>query len=107
MSKASTINHEPRRAITTILPACALAGFQSEPTQNTTHRFDSEFERTLTNRQFLEMRYRNVITLAKALEKHLGREKAITFLKEAKTNEMLERGKESRRMRTTGARAFS
>ena len=103
MNRNRTVNRQRRQAITTILPACAptclgaspaLAMLQSGPTQKTPHRFDSDLERTLTNRQFLDMRYRDVIVLAKGLEKHMGREKAIAFLKKVTTEQMLERGKE-------------
>jgi hypothetical protein len=102
MSKRSAVNHARRQAITTILPACALACLggsrasamlQSNPTQEATHRFDAELERTLTNRQFIDIRYRDVISLAKALEKNMGKENAIAFLKKVRTEEMLERGK--------------
>jgi hypothetical protein len=102
MNNDGTVNRERRRAITTLLPACTLtclggsrafALLQSDPTQKSAHRFDSDLKRTLTNRQFLDTRYRDVITLAKALEKHMGTDKALAFLKKVKTQQMLERGK--------------
>jgi hypothetical protein len=102
MNNSGTINRERRRVITTLLPACALtclggsrvfALLQSDPAQKAAHRFDTDLNRTLTNRQFIDTRYRDVITLGRSLEKHMGRAEALAFLKKVKTEQMLERGK--------------
>lgn len=94
-----------RRFLSNVVPACAVSclGFRSvyalaQSEQETTspldiHKFDEEFGRTLTYRQFYATRYREYINLAKALKKELGEKKTIDFLKKHTKDGMLEYGK--------------
>ena len=94
-----------RQFISKIMPACALTCFGlgnafalTQSDQETTlpksvHKFDEEFERKFTHRQFFSMRYREYIQITKALEKELGKEKAIAFLRKYTSENMLQFGK--------------
>jgi hypothetical protein len=82
-----------RQFFSRIMPACALTclgtgkilGFTpsrwASPTQEGKHKFDNSFDRPLTYRQFFSVRYGEFIQLAKALEKEMGQEKLLDFLK--------------------------
>jgi hypothetical protein len=96
-----------RRAfLTKIVPACALTcvGVKSVPAlvhrgkhaylQEEVHKFDQEFDRKLTYRQMLGARYRDLIDLARALEKEMGKDKMIEFLKKTTTERLLNFGKQ-------------
>jgi len=88
------MNELDRRHFLKIMPACSLLCLgsggvwaltqQSEKTsavQEAKHKFDQESERKLTYRQLVTLQYRGTIRLAKALEKEMGKEKLIEFLK--------------------------
>ncbi|NIM89771.1 MAG: hypothetical protein GTO17_02360 [Candidatus Aminicenantes bacterium] len=93
MSKITLKNELDRRQFLKIIPACSLvclgsggawALAQEEKTpsaQEAKHKFDNEMDRKLTYRQLINMQYREFIQLAKALEKEMGKEKFIEFLK--------------------------
>ncbi len=95
-----------RQFITSVIPACAItclgsnAAFASilraegNQIQEQKHKFDNNFERTLTYRQLLGRQYRGFITLAKALEKEMGKEKTIAFLKKVTTERQTNLGKQ-------------
>jgi hypothetical protein len=51
------------------------------PIQEGKHKFDNPFDMPLTYRQFFSVRYGEFIQLAKALEKEMGQEKLLDFLK--------------------------
>jgi hypothetical protein len=55
--------------------------------------FDQVFERKLTYRQFFRAQHRDFIILAKALEKEMGKDKAIAFIKDITTQRMSGYGK--------------
>ena len=59
----------------------------------TKHKFDNNFERTLTYRQLLERQFYNFLALAKGLEKEMGKEKAIAFIKNVSTERQTNLGK--------------
>jgi hypothetical protein len=61
--------------------------------QETKHKFDEEIDRKLTNRQLFAAQYMEYIQLAKALEKSMGKEKTIEFLKNYTQEKMLAYGK--------------
>lgn len=104
-SKLHTHGFDRRRFLSGIVPACAASclGLRSvfaqaqsgqEPvTPQDIHKFDEEFGRTLTYKQFFGARYREYIELAKALKKELGEKKAIDFLNKYTQENMLEYGK--------------
>lgn len=93
-----------RQFITRLMPACALTclgiknarGFElpgEKPVgQESKHKFDSPFDRPLTNRQFFAVRYGEFIQLAKALEKEIGQEKLVEFLKKNTQARLLQLG---------------
>lgn len=95
-----------RQFISRIIPACSimclgtdriLASATAETTsivQEAKHKFDNEFTRKLTNRQFFAVQYREFIGLAKALEEKMGKEKAIEFLKKYTHEKMLKYGEQ-------------
>ena len=62
--------------------------------QEDLHKFDQEFERKLTYRQMLGARYRELIDLARALEKEMGKDKMIEFLKKTTIERLLNIGKQ-------------
>jgi len=106
MLKKTSLNELDRRQFLKIMPACSLvclgsgrvwALTQSEKTpsvQEPKHKFDKEMERKLTYRQLINMQYREFIQLAKALEKEMGKEKLIEFLKKHTYENMLKFGQQ-------------
>ena len=82
-----------RRFLATLMPACALTCFGGRnifgsdfsgalsSVQEAKHKFDGPFDRPLTYRQFFGARYGEFIQLAKSLEKEMGQEKLLGFLK--------------------------
>ena len=60
--------------------------------QDSKSKFDKPFGRELSYSQVFNMRYGEFIDLAKALEKEMGKEKLIEFLKEKTKKEMFEYG---------------
>ncbi|UCE18557.1 MAG: L-2-amino-thiazoline-4-carboxylic acid hydrolase [Gemmatimonadota bacterium] len=105
LTKRTFLELDRRQFLSKIMPACALTCFglgstvalgqdaeESTPLEDV-HKFDEEFGRKLTYRQYFVARYGEFIQLAKALEKELGEEKTIQFLKEYTTEKMLQYGK--------------
>ena len=105
MGKSNLTKPNRRDFITKIIPACALTcvGVKTAPAlirdgkrvyfQEEVHKFDQEFERKLTYRQMIGSRYRDLIELARALEKEMGKDKMIEFLKKTTTERLLNFGK--------------
>jgi len=95
-----------RQFITSVIPACAItcvgsnAAFASilwaegNLTQEQKHKFDNKFERALTYRQLLGRQFYNFLILAQALEKEMGKEKAIAFFKKVSTESQTNNGKQ-------------
>jgi hypothetical protein len=93
-----------RQFITRLIPACALTclGVKTAPGfdlfgekpvgQESKHKFDGSFDRPLTNRQFFAVRYGEFIQLAKVLEKEMGQEKFLEFLKKNTQARLLQAG---------------
>ena len=101
----SFLELDRRQFLSKVMPVCALTCFglgnaivlaqdtkESNPLEDV-HKFDEEFGSTLTYRQYYASRYREFIQLAEALEKELGKEKTITFLKKYTEERMLQNGK--------------
>ncbi len=109
-----------RGFISGLVPACALTclgtntaaawnfsegGQAQEPS---VHKFDKPYSRQLTFRQVSDIRHRNFISLAKDLEKEMGKEALIEFLKKRTLAELLEQGKSyAKRSPDTSFRTFS
>lgn len=86
-----------RRFVSMIMPACSIACLGGEsiwawtPTksnafpQEIKHKFDEEYKRKMTYKDFWAARFREFITLAKAMEKEMGKDKLIEFLKKTTT----------------------
>lgn len=77
-------NSIPAFALTCLGAKCVLGSdlFRAMPlTQEAKHKFDGPFDRPLTYRQFFGARYGEFIQLTKALEKEMGQEKLLDFLK--------------------------
>ena len=82
-----------RQFLAALMPACALTCLGAKNVlganpvsgellaQETKHKFDAPFDRPLTFRQFFSARYGEFIQLAKALEKEMGKENLLDFLK--------------------------
>ena len=95
-----------RRFISRILPACSIAclGGGGIPAwtpsksnaffQEEKHKFDREYKRKITYKDFWKERFREFIYLAKAMEKEMGKDKLIEFLKKTATEKWIKRGKE-------------
>ncbi len=72
------------------------------------HKFDKPYSRELTFRQVSDIRYRNFISLAKDLEKEMGKEALIEFLKKRTLAQLLDEGKAyAKRSPDTSFRTFS
>ena len=105
ITKRPFLELDRRQFLSKVMPACALTCFglgnafaltQDEKKSTMSeeiHKFDEELKRILTYRQYYATRYREYIQLAKALEKELGKEKAIQFLKKYSEERMLQYGK--------------
>ncbi len=99
------LDNSRRKFITQYVPACALlcAGskrlwasvtyIETDPIQDSKHPFDRAMERTYTYRQFFAAQYREVIEMGLAIEKEMGKEKAIDFLKKATAQRLFDIGK--------------
>ncbi|MDH5744653.1 MAG: L-2-amino-thiazoline-4-carboxylic acid hydrolase [Candidatus Aminicenantes bacterium] len=95
-----------RQFITSVIPACAVTCMASnrvfasilraegQSSQEPKHKFDNDFKRPITFRQVFQMQYQHFLFLAMALEKEMGKEKAIAFLKKASTERLTDLGKQ-------------
>ena len=104
LSEKSFVEIERRQFISRIIPTCALTCFglghafalaQTEEksiSSEVIHKFDNEYERKLTYRQFYATQYRELIQLAKALEEEWGADKTFEFLRKFTTNRLLKYG---------------
>ena len=89
-----------RQFISSVVPACSMAclgtgnlfAFPSPgmeaALQEEKHKFEQEYGRKLTIKQFYAVRYGEFIRFAKAMEEEIGKEKLIEILKK-KTHERL------------------
>ncbi len=106
MSKnASSFEISRRQFISRALPACSAACigagglFAWTPSKANTafqeekHKFDKEFGRKLTMKQFYAAQYGEFIRFAKALEKEMGKDKLIEFIKKNTHERMVDMGK--------------
>ena len=106
--KGTFLEFDRRQFVTRVIPACAVTclglGFgdafalvqankKSTPSQDK-HKFDEEFERKFTYRQFFNAQYNEVIQLAKALKEEMGKDKAIEFIKKSTTKRLLKLGQD-------------
>ena len=93
MKRLNQFDPSRRNFITSIMPVCAMACLGSgnnsifaqtedKNVNQTVHKFDQKLDRELTYLDYYALRYREFIRLTKALEKELGKEKLINFLKE-------------------------
>ena len=102
----SKIHHPSSRRtfLTKALPGCAVACVVAKPlfscpvsgrasSQEEIHKFEKPVQRVPTNIQMTMARYGDFVRLARALEKEMGKEKLIEFLKETTTERGLEIGK--------------
>jgi len=105
MSKNTLLSGISRRQfISRVVPVCSVAclgtgnllALTSPKTeaviQEEKHKFEKEFGRKLTNKQFYAVRYGEFIRFAKALEKEMGKEKLIEFLKKITHERMVKTG---------------
>jgi len=95
-----------RQFIASVIPACAITCMganrvfasilraESHLIQEPKHKFDRSFDLAITHRQFLEAQFRNFIALAKALEREMGKGKAIEFLKKVTSERQTNLGKQ-------------
>lgn len=84
-----------RRQFLTAAPACTLmclAGSKGFAAQEEKHKFELEFGRKLTNAQFFRVQYGVAISLAKNLEKELGKDKTLAMLKKFTAERQLNNG---------------
>lgn len=95
-----------RRFFSRVLPACPFAcfcggGYGSWASskaysflQEEKHKFDREYERKMTYKDFWAARFREFIYLTKAMEKEMGKEKLIELLKKTTTEKWIKIGRE-------------
>lgn len=111
-----------RGFISGLAPVCAMTclsmnkamawdfskGNQEQKKEASGHKFDKPYNRKLSYRQVSDIRYRNFISLAKDLEKEMGKEALIEFLEKRTLAQLLEQGKSySKRTPDTSFRSFS
>ncbi len=109
-----------RGFISGLAPVCALTclslnkamawsfrkGGQAQ--ESSGHKFDKPYSRKLSFRQVSDIRYRNFISLAKDLEKKMGKEALIEFLEKRTLAQLLDQGKSyAKRSPDTSFRTFS
>ena len=94
-----------RGFISGLAPVCALTCLSmnraiarniskgDQDKESSGHKFDKSYSRQLTFRQVSDMRYRNFISLAKDLEKEMGKEALIEFLEKRTLAQLLDQGK--------------
>lgn len=94
-----------RQFISSLFPACALlyvgpnsvlmAGQQEikQPEPEPKHKFDNKIEHPISYRQFYAIQYQDFITMARALEQELGKEKTIELLKKSTSDRLFNLGK--------------
>lgn len=105
MSKNTTFSGISRRQfISRAMPVCSAACLGTgnllawtspkleSAIQEEKHKFEQEFQRKLTIKQFYAVQYGEFIRFAKALEKEMGKDKFIEFLKKATVERMTQTG---------------
>jgi hypothetical protein len=106
MSKNKSFSEINRRQfISRIMPVCSAACFgagsllawappkAAASFQEEKHKFEQEYGRKLTVKQFFAAQYNEFIQFAKALEKEMGKDKLIEFLKKNTYENMVAMGK--------------
>ena len=87
-----------RRFISTVMPACSIACLGRDSiwawTLQDKHKFDAEYPRKMTYKDVWAARFAEFIYLAKAMEKEMGKDKLIEFLKKTTTEKWIKRGQE-------------
>lgn len=99
------INNSRRNFITKTVPACAMTcmfsgsllgkglnELQVKPVQEK-HKFEAPYDKPLTYKQFIRAQYAEAMSIILALEKEMGKEKTIAFLKNLSTERMLNTAK--------------
>jgi hypothetical protein len=76
------------------VPLCLSSLHAGSFLQESGHKFDKPYSRQLSFRQVSDIRYRNFISLAKDLEKEMGKDALIEFLKKRTLADLLEQGKD-------------
>ena len=107
MSEKILINGLTRRLfISRLLPACPIACLGGNSVwawtstkanaflQEGKHKFDEEYKRKMTYKDFWAARFREFIYLTKALKKEMGKDKLIEFLKKTTTEKWIKIGQE-------------
>jgi len=105
MKHLNSVNPSRRQFITQILPACAMTcmggGFAFAKTSNKNnsffqdaekHKFNSEMDKILTYRQYMNLRYGEFISIVKAFSKQFGKDKVIELIKKHDAENMLKYG---------------
>ena len=121
MQELITLKGITRRGfLSGLAPVCALTCLstkkalalnfsrEGQAQESSGHKFDKPYSRQLSFRQVSDIRYRNFISLAKDLEKEMGKDALIEFLKKRTLAELLEQGKSyAKRSPDTSFRTFS
>ena len=93
-----------RRFLTEIMPACSMACLCSGNIwasslsgknaffQEEKNKFEKEYGQKMTYKDFWYQQWNEFVTLAKALEREMGKEKLIEFLKKTTTEQWIKRG---------------
>ena len=95
-----------RRFISMVMPACSFACLGGDSVwewapskanaffQEDKHKFDAEYKRKMTYKDYWAARFAEFIYLAKAMEKEMGKDKLIEFLKKTTTEKWIKRGQD-------------
>jgi len=121
MKNPASSNAITRRGfISGLAPVCALTCFSmnnamawnlskgNQEKESSVHKFDKPYNRQLTFRKVSDIRYRNFISLAKDLEKEMGKKTLLDFLEKRTLAQLLDQGKAyAKRSEDTSFRSFS
>ena len=113
MDKSNVLRTSRRDFFARIVPGCMLSCFAAphllgSPTfgehsfpQEEAHKFDTEMDRKITYKRWIEQRHNKYIAILKHLEQDIGKEKLLEMLKQASYEENIKLGKRlSRRIRS-------
>ena len=105
MNKSRVLHTSRRDFFTRMVPGCVLSCFASpylfgSPVsgglsfpQEEAHKFDSEMDRKITYKRWIEQRHNKYIPILKHLEQDIGKEKLLDMLKRASYEENIKLGK--------------
>ena len=105
MDKSNVLHTSRRDFLARIVPGCVLScfaapylfgspSFEEYPLlQGDAHKFDTEMDRKITYKRWIQQRHNKYIAILKHLEQDIGKEKLLDMLKQASYEENIKLGK--------------